>query len=46
LHLECEKLGDAYSGKPKTTVSRGEFVRLMKQDLAPLRTAMAEARLA
>jgi sugar phosphate isomerase/epimerase len=45
LHLEYEELGDAHAGKPKMTIPRGEFVRLMKQDLATLRSVMAEAGL-
>jgi sugar phosphate isomerase/epimerase len=45
LHLENEELGDAHAGKPKMTISRAQFVRLMKQDLSTLRSAMAEAGL-
>jgi sugar phosphate isomerase/epimerase len=45
LHLEYEELGDAHSGKTKSTIPRDEFVRLMKQDLATLRQAMEAAGL-
>jgi L-ribulose-5-phosphate 3-epimerase len=46
LHMEYDELGGADSGKTSMTISRAEFTRLMKRDIAVLRGLLAETGLA
>jgi sugar phosphate isomerase/epimerase len=46
LHMEYDELGGADSGKTSMTISRAEFTRLMKRDIAVLRRLLAETGLA
>jgi sugar phosphate isomerase/epimerase len=46
LHMEYDELGGADSGKTEMSISREEFMRLMKRDLAVLRGLMKETGLA
>lgn len=41
LHFEYPELGDAHSGKTKSTIPKSDFMRIMRRDLAVLRTAMS-----
>ncbi|MFN7918610.1 MAG: TIM barrel protein [Bryobacteraceae bacterium] len=46
LHMEYEEVGDAHAGKPSMSISKEEFVRLCKADLAALRGYLRPAGLA
>ena len=46
LHMEYDELGGADSGKTSMSISRAEFMRLMKRDIAVLRGLMKDAGLA
>jgi hypothetical protein len=44
--MEYDELGGADTGKTEMSISRDEFIRLMKRDLAVLRGLMKETGLA
>ena len=43
LHFEYPELGDAHTGKTRSTISRARFVEIMKRDLKAFRTLASEA---
>jgi sugar phosphate isomerase/epimerase len=45
LHMEYEELGDAHSGKTTMSITKPEFMRLMKRDITTLRGLLQQTGL-